>query len=360
MLLREALAMTWASKVPSVLLVIVTAAMCFTALATVGRSAAAANDVQQRLEQAGARRLSVVDAKAQGFINDRTLNEIRGINTVQQANALGTPFDAVNGAVGQGGTRIPVWPVIGSVSQVAGTIRGRLPLPGEALISVTMQHALGLAQPVGYLTSADGFWQYPIVGSFTPNELYTDLSAGAIVATAPGQVAREIRVLVDSIPAARPTVTAVLSILSPADSQGVYLESPIALADTARELNIQLAAAGRSLLLLILAVGGFFIIAVVLADVLVRRRDLGRRRTLGIARSDLITLVAGRATLTATLGGLIGCIAGSANNQALGIATPTQFTLAVGTLAVLTAGMAALPPAAYAARLDPVAVMRTP
>ena len=49
-------------------------------------------------------------------------------------------------------------------------------------------------------------------------------------------------------------------------------------------------------LLLILGAGAFFVSIVVLADVLIRRRDLGRRRTLGIGRGDLI-VAAGVANL---------------------------------------------------------------
>ena len=71
---------------------------------------------------------------------------------------------------------------------------------------------------------------------------------------------------------------------------------------------------GRSLLLIILAVGGFFVASVVLADVLVHGRDLGRRRTLGAAR----------------------------------------------VLAILAAVAAAVLPAIFAAVRDPVRVLRTP
>jgi len=118
---------------------------------------------------------------------------------------------------------------------------------------------------------------------------------------------------------------------------------------------------GRSLLLLILGVGGFFVAAVTLADVLIRRRDLGRRRTLGITRTDLTALVSGRALVTALIGAVVGCTAAVVTNLvAVGIATPAGFAVAVGVLATLTAGLSSLLPAFYATRLDPVNVMRTP
>lgn len=358
--IREALSMTWAAKVPSLLIVVVVAAMCFTSLATIGRSAAAAAEVAHRLEQAGARKLTVLDAKSLGFINTRTLSTIQGMSTIEQANALGAPFDVVNGAVGPGGVRIPVWPVLGEVADVVATVRGRLPQPGEVLVSSTLLSTLNLAEPVGYLETADGLTQYPIVGSFTPTDSNADLAAGALMAATPDQPGRELRAVINSITTIRPTVAAVMAVLSPSDQQGVYVESPATLAETARDLNNQLADAGRTLLLLILAIGGLFVAAVVLTDVLVRRRDLGRRRTLGITRPDLITLVTGRAAITATIGAILGCIAGAIYNLTLDTGTPIEFTTAVGTLAVIVAALVAFAPAAFAARLDPVTVMRTP
>ena len=70
----------------------------------------------------------------------------------------------------------------------------------------------------------------------------------------------------------------VLEVLAPVEQDGVALESPTGLAQMARQLEEQMSGNGRSLLLLILGVGGFFVAAVTLADVLIRRRDLGRRR----------------------------------------------------------------------------------
>ena len=136
-LLRETWAATWASKVSSALMAIVVATMCFAALMTVGRTAAAAADIAQRMEQAGARRLSVLDTRQQGFVNPRTLAVVRQLSTVQSANALGVPFDVVNGHVGRGGIRVAAWPVLGDLTTTATLIRGRWPQPGEAIVSTT-------------------------------------------------------------------------------------------------------------------------------------------------------------------------------------------------------------------------------
>ncbi len=104
-MLRETLATTWAAKVSSLLIAVVVAATCLASLMTVGRSAAAAAEVASRMEQAGARKLSVIDTRESGFVNERTVRVIAGLSFVETAVALGTPFDAVNGQMGAGASR---------------------------------------------------------------------------------------------------------------------------------------------------------------------------------------------------------------------------------------------------------------
>lgn len=246
-LAREAWAMTWAARVSSALIVVVVAAMCFASIVTVGRSASAAADVAARMEQAGARRLSVTDTRDGGFVNARTLGVVREVSTVESATALGTPFDATNGVIGSGGVRVPTWPVLGGVDEAVTLVRGRWPQPGEALVSVAQVRTLNLAEPVGYLTSADGVTQYPIVGAFTPQAAFDDLAAGAIVAAAPDATGRELRVVIDDVTSAGPTVGSILAVLAPSDPQGVQVDSPTALAQTARDLNAQMSGFGRTL-----------------------------------------------------------------------------------------------------------------
>ena len=121
----------------------------------------------------------------------------------------------------------------------------------------------------------------------------------------------------------------------------------------------ELAGLGRSLLLLILGAGAFFVAIVVLADVLIRRRDLGRRRTLGIGRADLVLLVAVRTAAPAVLGAVVGAGTGYAVVVGQGGALGLDFVAGVAVLAALTAVAASLLPAAFAAFRDPVRVMRT-
>ncbi|MCL1837922.1 MAG: hypothetical protein FWG47_01205, partial [Propionibacteriaceae bacterium] len=332
-LVRESFATAWAAKISSLLSLIVVGAMCATSLVTVGRSAGAAAEISARMEAAGARRLSIVDTERAGFINARTLAVVTSISTVESAIMIGVPFDVSNGAIGAGGARVPTWPVLGELESAASLVRGRLPNVGEAIVSTYALVSLGLAEPVGYVTSADGLSQYPIVGSFTPKAEFGDLGNGVLTLAAPDEITgRELRVLVDSIAAAAPTVTTILTVLHPPDLTKVVVESPAGLAAMAQGINADMASYGRSLLVMIMAVGGLLVAAVVLADVLIRRRDLGRRRTLGITRTGLASIVTIRTLAAAIPGAAIGASVGWAVNYQIGQATGLTFAVAIAVL----------------------------
>lgn len=359
-LLRETAATAWAARVASTLVCAVVAGMCFVSVATVGRSASAAADVAARLEQAGARTLRVVDPSSLGIINNSTVKAIEELETVDSVHALAVPFDTVNGAIGAGGARVPTWAVLGDLGSGATLVQGRSPEPGEALISMETLRQLRLEHPVGYLTSVDGIEQFPIVGTFEAGTSLAMLDRGAVVNRPASGAAQELVVVIDDTAAADATVQAVLAILSPPPSADIRVQSPTSLARTARSLEADLAQQGRSLLLLILGIGGVLVAAVVLGQVMIRRRDLGRRRTLGASRIDLLALVVGHCVIVAALGAAAGTSAAWWLNRLLGHPTPALFGVGVAVLGLIAASVAALPPAVVASRLDPVTVMRVP
>lgn len=363
MRLRELLSEAWASArsstVASVLIALVVASMAFAAIVTVGQSAAAAAGVARQMTSAGARQLSVIDGRREGFVNQRTLTAAAGLSTVQAAAAFGMPRDVMNGVIGRGGQPVALWPVLSDISGLGTLEQGRQPLPGEAVVTPKAMRTLGFSGPAGFVASADGLVSVPVVGLLVPSEGYADLD-GSVLVSQPDADGRELRVRLESVESAGSTVGIVLDVLRPLDPQGVQVSSPGGLAETAKRLDAELRGYGRGLLLMILSVGGFFVAAVVFADVLIRRRDLGRRRTLGVTRSDLTTLVVLRVLAMAGAGAVLGCVAGWVTNQVQSSATPIGFVVAIGVLGVLVAAVAAVPPAVVAVTRDPVRVMRTP
>lgn len=348
--------------IPSLLVGLVTGMICFAALGTVGRTAAAADEMTRRLEDAGARVLTVTDTDNDEVINVRTVQAIRGLSEVSAASAVTMPTDATNGVIGPGGTRVPLWIALDetSVRQCGQIIDGRPPRSGEAVVSHTARRALGFDSSAGWVVTTAGR-SYPVVGTMRANALCHDLSTGVLVLGTDSQkVGAELRVQLARVDASGVGVRDVMAVLAPRHPEKLAVDSPTALAVTAQQLQSDLARGGRSQLLLILAIGGAVVAAVVLADVILHRRDLGRRRTLGITRADLVSLVCLRVAMTAFCGALTGSLAGYLMSVVSHHVVPWTFTAAVLFLALVAAVVSAVAPAVFAATRDPVRVMRTP
>lgn len=357
-LLREAWRSAWSSKVSSLLVILVVGATCFVSLATVGRNAANQAALLSQFEGAGARHIMVTNSSEQDYINPASLTTIQHIAGVQRAAALGRTLDVTNGAI-PGSPATPIWPLYGDMSDIAPLVAGRAPGPGEAIIGIEAQSALRMAQPSGFVQTRVGM-QYPIVGAFNASEPFDDLNGGVLTPAGDDTRLTQLRVLVTNMEDVRATQSSILSILSPADPQKMQLRSGRDLVEQAFSVGGLTAQFGQTTFLLILGVGALFVSAVVLSDVLIRRRDLGRRRALGASRTTLVSLVVARNVAA----GAIGAIAGSAIAALLAAQTssmpPLKFIIAVAVLALLACAIASLPPAIYAAHRDPVRVLRTP
>ncbi len=113
--------------------------------------------------------------------------------------------------------------------------------------------------------------------------------------------------------------------------------------------------------LLVLSVGPVLSSTNVLGMVILRQRDFGRRRVLGVSRPNVIALVtiqtAGLAVIGAAIGLAIGAIL---VNRWTGSYPTPSFLLSIGALTTLVATLAALPSATLAAYRDPVRALRVP
>lgn len=172
LLVREALATAWASRVPSTLVLLLVATMCAATIATVGRTAAAEEQLLARLDSAGSRMLVVADAGGNDLITATIVDQAAGLSTTERAVGTLIPIDVVNGVVGQGGTKVPAWGVHGDLSAVATLTAGRWPGPGEAIVTDEARQRLGMDDPGGWVAQASTTVvdDWSIVGSFTPRE----------------------------------------------------------------------------------------------------------------------------------------------------------------------------------------------
>lgn len=363
MLAREALAAAWASKVPSALVCLICAAMCMMTIATVGRTAAAEEQVAERINSAGARELVITDKNAAGLINGSLINMTAKLSVVDRAVGLQAPVDVINTLIGAGADPVPAWGIIGDLGNVAVLNSGRMPGPGEALVSSTALRDLGLQKPVGAVTliNAQVPLDYAVVGSFSAREPFDNLSQGVIINAAnASSVASLHTILTDSsqAQAAQRTVIGLLGSLP--DSEAISVRSPMQMAQLQDEIIGDLGSFGRALLYGSLGIGALLVGIVVFADILVRRKDLGRRRALGASRSTIISLMLLRTLVPAAVGGLIGIVGGLMIAAQSGAMPPVSFSVGVMLLAMIAAGLSALVPASIAAHSDPVKVLRTP
>src|SRR5207302_10160127 len=121
--------------------------------------------------------------------------------------------------------------------------------------------------------------------------------------------------------------------------------------------------------LLALVIGGLAVINTMLMAVTERVREIGLKKAVGAHTRDILLEVVAESTLIGLIGGVIGFGAGALIVTAVNAATPpSQSTLFLVTpgLAILSLGfaiglgaLAGLAPAFRAARLDPVAALRS-
>lgn len=358
-LVAEAVRTATAQRVSSAMVAVLCAAICTVTLLTVGRTAAAEEAVLARLDAAGSRLLVVTDDQRAGLITLAVRQVLSGLDTVERVVGVDPPFDVVNGVIGDGGERVPAWRVAGDPAQVVALVAGRWPAPGEALVSNAARQRLGMTEPFGVAIDTAGA-EYPVVGAFTARAPFETFEAGLVVAADPAAATGSVHVVMTGVEAARATETLTLTLLAPPDLGQVSVQSPAALADLQRAVSGDLGEYGRGILLLTLGGGAFLIAVVVLAEVLLRRRDLGRRRALGAPRWALVGLVVNRTIIAAVPGAAGGTVAGLVAVTRAGDPMPVDFAVAVALLTVLVAAVAAVLPAVLAATRDPVSVLRTP
>jgi putative ABC transport system permease protein len=357
-IVREVLASARAQKVPTIMVALLSAAMCLTTLLTVGRSAAAQTQVLERLDQAGSRTVVVRDSGSEALLNPGVIATINALGPVEAAIATGVARDVTNGPLGgRDAPKVPSWTVVGDIEVAAEVLAGRMPQPGEALVSAEAQRALGMDAPFGYVT--DGTNEYQVVGSFRARPVAEALANGVLVSS-PSTSGTTLTILASSAKEVGTATSAALSVLRPIDPQSIRVESPQTLAQVQGQVSADLGDFSRSLLLGVLAAGAALTAVVVLADVLVRRADLGRRRALGATRGVITALVAGRTVLSGVGGAVVGMGVGLVLTTRMDAAPPLDFALGTAALAVLAASAASVPPALFAANRDPVRVLRTP
>lgn len=369
-LLREAAASARSQPVTSLLSAVMVAGMCLAVLLTTGRTVAAERAALAQIDAAGTRSI-IVRAKPDAGVTAVLLDRLRAVESVEAAVGFGPIVDARNAAV-PGGPRVPVRNAYGSIGGVdlAAAESTSRELVGEvALASVAASRELGMRDGTGAVITEDGRSIAVVGGLDVPEFLKFLEPLVAIQSSGPdppggadhsGSLA--VLVVLARSPAEVAAVeTTLRGLLGHVERDQITIESSAQLAAIRAAVRGQLGTYGRATILGILAVSAVLLAVNLLALVTMRRKDFGRRRALGAKRSLIIKLLAVQVAMLAGTGALAGVAASLAWLASTGNPLPAaSFVLAVAVAGTLTACLAALPPALYAARRDPLHELRVP
>lgn len=357
--LREATHNAVAHRGSTIVLTLVALAMTAVSLLTAGRAASAEADVARSVDEAGPRLITLTIEEPSAGLDHYAMARIGQIEGVEWVLGLGAAQDVRSAHTGRR-TGIASRTLLSPLPPQVTVTHGRSTRPGEALISERTQRSLGLLEPVGAVTR--NYQVHPLVGRFTSSGVIADLDR--LVLIHPREASHEHATLVHLLAERALDVQAITDqarILAGIPEDLLTAHTSPELVELGRVLSGQVGALSRQFATGAIAVGLVLVSLTMTLSVGTRRRDYGRRRALGATRSALLAL----AVLEATISIVAGVLLGTA--LALGFGTwwngtipPATFITANATLIVAAGAAAAIPPAAHAAWLDPLTILRVP
>lgn len=376
LVVREAVAAARGHLVPSLLTLLVVAAMTLATVATAGRAVAAERAVLGVIDDEGTRSI-VVRARAGSDV--MTSDLVTGLAAVHQVESVVGFTDPVM-VDPEGVPRSTQWGMRTMVA--AGQTEASHYLPGAVLATQGALDALGFADAHGVVVTATGE-QVTVAGPITlpasasilgpvivrPVALpggVDGVSAGSpAAATAPDAVQpialTTVIVVVDS-PADVALVSKTLTdLLATPNPQDVTVQTSQSLVDVRAAVAGTLTSYSRSNAVGILSGAAVLVMATLMVVVALRRRDYGRRRALGATRGLLMLLLEVQTVMLAVVGSTLGAGVALVILAVQGAPLPgADYVGAIALLAVLAAILGALPPAVYAATRDPLTELRQP
>lgn len=360
-LVCEGVATARTQPVASAVAVLILATVCTVVFATTGQAAASERRVIQRLDATGSRTLVISDPSGSAGLTADRLDAVVELDAVAWAVALGEPRDMANTALGPGAPPIAVRPIYTALPPPVGQTAGRPATVGEVLLGAGARTAGGFARPIGALERDQHV--FAVVGGFQAAPPLTSLNDIALVRAKAGpeeplQTIVVVARTVHDIPALERVLPDMLVVEDPTELQ---VSSPTILADLQDVVSGEVGRNTRRLMLLVLATGLALVAVTQYGTMAARRRDFGRRRALGATRADLMTVIVAQTLACALAGVTLGCLVGVGVVHLIAGALPaTSFVAGVAGLVVVSAVLAAIPPAISAARIDPVRILRVP
>lgn len=368
-LVLEATRSARAAPIPSLVTALVAIAVSMVVLLTTGRTVGASQAVLARIDEAEPRVITVTDTEGDAGLDPSVVERIRSLSGVSEVVALSKTSEAINPKLTR---RDPVglYTAWGDLPKRSSMTIGRTPYEDEVIIDEAAMELLGIGDGIGEIGVAGGL-SWPVVGTFATDGVFAGFDYSALrktsMATSDDPRAsqdmqvRQVRVLAASTDDVAAIADHIAKVLGADDTKSLRIATSGDFAELRKAISGDLGRFGRDLVLMVLASGMLLGMLNTSALILMRRRDLGRRRALGATRGLLVRLLVLQSTLPSVLGAFLGCVGGAVILDTSSDPLPElPFYVALVFLTVLASALAALGPSTSAAWRDPIKVLRQP
>lgn len=328
-------------------------------LLTVGRAASANERIEARLQTESSRTITAIDKQENQYFTETVVNTLTSFSNVDAVFPTSILKDGTHTAVGSGGQVVPSMEINANLSQFVTLIGGRWPQPGEAIISSQGLKQLHLDAPTGAIQLTLTKTEHPLVGVYKQKN-DTNQLATVLIKAPETKTMQVIRVVTKDFRENEKVTAQIRSVLRGHDPQNINLQPPASWAELSTGLTNDLRQYNASVLYGALCFGGITAAAVVFADALSKRADLGRRLALGATGAIISYYTIGRVVIPTISGIIIGSLLGLGISAYWKQMPPITFAVALGYLILLTMTTAAIPGAVWAAYQDPVRILRLP
>lgn len=343
-----------AMRVVSALVLVLAMSVPAAVLGISGRNIEAQGAILARVDEAGARILTVVSSADEGGIPATAVDRIAALGGVSWAMGLGPVVDVRN--------RRPT----GEPTPARAFYAARAPVafsaPSEmsgAFVSTASAARLGLGGAYSILDPGATL----VVGWFSAADPLDDALEPFVLVPGDAEalVLERIIVTVDDVGWVELVAASLPSMIGTAAAEAATVERSLALLEARDAVRNEVALRDRALIAAMLVASMLLACVVVFAGTVSSRRDFGRRRALGATRAQLTLLVMLSTLWPSLLGAGLGTAFGSVYlASAIGRSPDPDFPVAVGVLTVLSLVVASAIPAAVAATRDPLRVLRVP
>lgn len=360
---KEALAGARSQPVTSALLVLIAIISCALIQLTTGRTAGVEASLLRSFDEATSRMI-VVRAEPDSGLTMDILQPLQQIQELESVMVFGPAWDARNHALGPSSMAVAVRNFPAELCPVSVTCARAEQISSGLLATGQAMELLGVAPGVGKLAAADGNVFGVSEQLYLPEHL--EILEPVVLQPIPSSsLGTQPAALVIALAREPEQLNAISShlkeLIDVPDKSKIGLETGKSQAELRASISSQVSSYGHGLLVALLLGTGATIGAIALGVALLRRREFGRRRSLGATRTWLITFVTSQVLVLVGIGAVIGTATGLIILKSEGAPLPTpSFVVAVLVLSIGASAIFALLPATYAASRDPVAELRVP